>query len=439
MTSLRLAVTCLLAVTAPVWSQDGDQASVDMTTFPGLVHLNTSVTFTCQLRGFQAQAETIVNFNKAVLAEDLHQAAVNEQISVQSSISGLYRNLPRYSIERRTLGNVTEYSLHINGVHLEDSGWFSCSARHDSYGLKYAVKQLEVYRPPQTRLSINETRTGHAETRLEWNDTLSYTEGDLIPVHCISENILPIPSVELWITDSDKESVNPLASPRPISGLVDRWRQQPGEKWRDLNDAYLVATELNRHCAALAGVKGNCPLSFDYNVTATPRGLTADWRYDDKQLTCLVKMRDFERDEAHASVALTIFYKPRLSCHSVTTGLIRTLVCLTAANPKVTPGDRVWTEGPCSQAPSNPISDVSPKYKLNDLPGAVSSKNATFVLQLHNATNVNQKFCLRVTNDQGTTMQDLTYKDPPPQRGAASIVTSSGLLLVATVLLGRRV
>jgi hypothetical protein len=435
MTSLHLAVTCLLAVTAPVWSQD--QASVDMTAFPGVVHLNSNVTFTCQLRGFETQAETLVNFNKVVLPEDVHQSRVSEEISVQTSISGLYRNLHRYSIERHTMGNVIEYTLRIYGVHLEDSGWFSCSSRHDTYGLKYAVKQLEVYRQSQARLSINETHTGQPETRLEWNDTLTYTEGDFIPVHCVSESILPIPSVELWITDSDKESINPLATPRPISGIIDRWREQPAEKWRDLNELYLVATELNRRCAELAGLKGNCPLNFDYNVTATPRTLTADWRYDGKQLTCLVKMRDFERDETHASVALTILYKPKLSCHSVTTGLVRSLVCLTAANPKVQLSDRVWTEGACSQAPSNPITDGSPKYKLNDMLGAVSAKNATFALQLQNATNVNQKFCLRVTNELGTTMQELTYKDPPPLRGAASVMTSSGLLLVAAVLLGR--
>jgi hypothetical protein len=444
--TLCFAVACLLAAAATVRAQNEVvQASLDITEFPGVVRENSNATFTCVLTGFDP-LETIVNYHKAVVSIDLFNHHVTEQISQSKSLLGLYNRLftvdnsKRFTIDKRTEGNTIIVKLNIREVKHEDNGWYSCSARHETYGTKYAVKQLEVYRHPKVRLSLNETVTGQPEQRLEWNDTLTFTEGDHMPIHCISEAIIPIPSVEILMTDQDKETINPLIAGRPIlSGLVDRWRQQAqGEQWRDVKGLYLLATEDNIYCASLTGIagKGDCPLHFDYNQTATPRDLKADWRYDEKQLTCLVTMRDFERNQSVASVTLNVQYQPKLNCQSVTTGLKRNIGCIVTANPRIGQGaDRkVWTEGPCSQANAPPITTDSAKYLLQEQ-GPSGMKNITLILQFKNATNLNQKFCLRVTNDLGTTSLDLSYKDPGSPHGAASALTSSGLLLAAAVLL----
>jgi hypothetical protein len=130
-------------------------------------------------------------------------------------------------------------------------------------------------------------------------------------------------------------------------------------------------------------------------------------------------------------------YQPKLNCQSVTTGQKRNIGCIVTANPRVGQGadKKVWTEGPCSQANAPLITAESAKYQLQEQSVSPGLKNFTLILQFRNATNLNQKFCLRVTNDIGVTSMDLTYKDPGSPHGAAGALTSSGLLLAAAVLL----
>jgi hypothetical protein len=146
-------------------------------------------------------------------------------------------------------------------------------------------------------------------------------------------------------------------------------------------------------------------------------------------------MRDFERNQSVASVMLNVQYQPKLNCQSVTTGLTKNIGCIVSANPRVFgTANKVWTEGPCNQTNAPPITD-SAKYILQEQSVSPGLKNFTLFLQFKNMTNLNQKFCLRVTNDLGVTSMDLTYKDPGSPKGAASVLTSSGLLLAAAALL----
>lgn len=100
---------------------------------------------------------------------------------------------------------------------------------------------------------------------------------------CFVPNVLPIPSVELWM---ERSAVSP----------------------KDITEQFLLESELNMLCPGNQMDK-TCPLHMSYNMRATNRDFIPSFMHDGKQLTCTTKMKQHDQDQMSSTITLVVHCK----------------------------------------------------------------------------------------------------------------------------------
>jgi len=359
----------------------------------------------------------------------------------------VYRKSDRFSVTRDTEGSDLIFTLKINGVQYEDSGTYSCYADHPEHGARYSLVPLEVYRKPET-VSLFLNREGNE------NDTeLTVMEGSKLPFVCKSTRSMPIPGMELWITGDHVEHHVPLdisGAKNALSEIISKWRDVAVERWRDVTDKFYKATEKKPYCDGLAGTK-TCPLHFDYEMTAENRDFTPEVRHDGQSLTCLVSMREFDKENFTSSLSLTVHYQPKMVCNNILNGVSlvhvnttgHSISCRVWANPPFNKSEEdsiVWSDQPCIRGKVKYLPSDGEDYLTRETDVTPDSKNRTVVLFFKKAItkdHFNNKYCLYLRNSVGLTKQDFSLRDfnAPPKPSAGSIMTSHMMVVLATALL----
>jgi hypothetical protein len=433
---LALVLFGLVCLLAPVTSQD---PSITLTVNHHLVVEGADVTFTCRLVGFQHSV--MPEFSKRVFQLEPKEV-ITETISKGELLEPPYNKLTRYEVRQDTDGNDIIFRLVITGANHHDSGAYQCSAKPEGHAHLTEEKTLEVYRPP------TEIRHTH-----EGQDVVTLVEGQPFPTPyvCTVPNVVPEPTMELWITDRDlrptphgDHPANHPAYDRLID-LINKWRTSASDKWRDVTSKFSIATEDKPDCVQLPQAK-DCPLNYAVEMTATStHDFKGDIRYDGKQLTCVATMRQLGRDSVNASVDVEVLYQPRIICAGVIPGPAgvvtkplnatgEKITCRVFSNPE--PQVIEWLMGPCNYEDGLVIE--GDEYVLRE--DLTSNKNRTTELLFKKPLikeYFNKVYCLRAQHELGNVTQQFTLKERviPPRPGAASVTAASTLLLAAVLSL----
>ena len=125
----------------------------------------------------------------------------------------------------------------------------------------------------------NVSFAGYAET----NALVVVQENEKANLVCVVPEVLPIPSVQVWL---ERAAISP----------------------KDITDQFLLASELNIKCSQNPLDK-TCPMHMSYTVLATNRDFIPSFIHDGKQLTCSAKMKELDFDEKSSTITLSVICK----------------------------------------------------------------------------------------------------------------------------------
>jgi len=400
-----------------------------MVSLPG-----SNITVTCRLIGFP-DPPPLFNIVKGAFLEIIHKP-ITEDVSNQIYLTHLYQQLGRFHVAKSTEGTDIIFKMTITGAAVEDTGYYACFAKHPEFGDLYAVKVIEIYRPP-------------VEIFINHNDTISVREGEVIPFECNVPAVMPIPSTSLWILEDERLIPTPygvaIGDIRPSNGVLDRIRNRTMDAWRDVSNDFLVSTLANPRCTDNPSIK-TCPLHLDYTVEVTRSGLVASSLHDGRLLTCVSVMKQFTMDMVNASVLLDVTFAPKLICDGVLVNAIRVRVnttgfkinCRVYSNPpipdpNVMENTRTWLEGNCQ---SNAKIADGAAYRIYEEGMSSNKKNRTIGLEFKQPITksyMGKTYCIRVRNENGHGEQAITIQEL--RLGAARMTLSATLTYFASVLL----
>jgi len=425
-----------------VLSQNEAAPQITMRTDQTIVRNGSHVTFSCRLVGFNPNTHKM-SFRKQV-AQLEPKPTLTETISKSGVLEALYQKTNRYQVQQNTEGADIVSSLSIHNAQLADTGTFQCRATHDTLGLLTAETLIEVYTPPTV-----------IKTNLD-GGVITMREGEPLPLPyvCTVPNVMPLLGMEMWITDDmtpvpaphDSTGPSPTPPTRWISGLIDKWRNVVGEKWRDVTEQFMVGSEAKIQCAQIPEAKDECPLHFDYEMSAinTSR-FVGDMRYDGKLLTCLATSREFDRPSVNISVKLHVQYKATITCQNMLpdgTLFVRLnatgqkVSCRIEANPA--PTAYHWHLGGCDANVNVPLRD-NDEYNLIELAQSYDARGKT--VELHFERELikeyfQRSYCLVVQNDVGPSTKAFNLKETPAGYGEGVRVTVPTLLITTALFLG---
>lgn len=232
-----------------------------------------NVTFTCIVTGLDASTVTL---NKAIVQNE--GQIVTEQIAINDALSRLYATFKRFSITKTTDGVNQLFTLRIAGVQLEDSGNYGCAV--PTLDDLYALTTLDVYRKPT---NISFVHVNQSIVVVRENERPNFV--------CEVPNVLPIPSVRIWL---EREVVSP----------------------KDITNDFLVASRQNVMCNQNPSEK-SCPLHISYTLFATNRDFNVSFNHNGKKMTCKATMRVLEKDEISTDITLKVIYAPKILCAGI--------------------------------------------------------------------------------------------------------------------------
>jgi len=392
---------------------------------PIAVKKNQTVIITCRLSGFESVAS--LSFEKTVFLTT--ERNYKESIALGTFVESLYLRTGRYSVTKHTDGLDVLYILQITGTQTVDSGTIECAAVHDTLGPMRGGINIEVYNVPE-QMSIN------------LDNPYTITEHEVLPLTCKASGVMPLPDMEVWVTDT--EVAHPMGS---LKQTIDQYRGKESEKWRLLTNEFIPGNELKGFCTESVASKTDCPLHFDNEIVIENRDFKPNVTHDGRWITCLMTMRDFEKDYAQGSLQLNVLHTPTIKCQLVDGMEMKVVInktghsitCAVKANPPVEEAEnKTWTVANCNEESSESLPSDSESYGIREQDHSADRKYRKVILEFKQPVTkeyFQKTYCLRVTNAIGSASQQIKFTEAKATLSGNAIKSSIGLILAAALFL----